>query len=298
MLRGAVQISPLSVRYSVLSLGPNGPATVTAGFTEVTEGWGGPHGVETALEEGVMAARDAGAAGVDLFLAPEIKGTRLAARLSVKARRLGLRGLEFTGSGAAIAASFISRTIPLNANPGEEAGQSELDPAGGISCGVLGIGYHSVGLAVGTPGERPSWIGSRPVGVSRLAERSRLSDPPEPAQLSAARSAAEKAFGGLARPPFDLLISVSDFSLAARVLSGKETVGPGMASDLVDSIAGMSADELAARTGLGKLLAPLFPLALVVQEAAARTFGVELVLVDPDPAGLGLALSDLSATGA
>lgn len=245
-----------------------------------------------------MAAREAGASGVDLFLTPEIKGTRLAARLSVKARRLGLEGLEFTGSGAAIAASFISRTNLLNPKLSEEPGQFELDSAGSTSCGVLGIGYHSVGLAVGTPGERPSWIGSRPVGVSRLAERSRLSDPPEPAQLSAVRSAAERAFGGLAGPPFNVLMSVSDFSLAARVLSGQETAGPDMARELVDSIAGMSADELAARTGLGKLLAPLLPLALVIHEAAARTFDAELVMADPDPAGLGLALSDLSATGA
>jgi len=242
------------------------------------------------VEQAVAAVREAGAEMIDLFGAPELKGSRLARHLSNGATRLGLRDLEFTGSGAAIAASFVSRTADV-----DYALASGEAP--GAPVGVLGIGHHSVGLAVGEPGRPPVWSGSRPVGFSRLAERSRLSDPAEPSQLIAARSAVERALAGFAAPHFGTLVAVSDFSLATRTVAS-ETLDAGSLEQLLASVTGMTADEISVRTGLGPRLARLFPIALTIQQAAARTFDIAVRPVDPDPAALGLALSELSDVGA
>lgn len=288
MLRGAVQITASSVRYSVVTSDRSVPGTVTAGFRELATLSGDPEEAESAVAEGVEAARMAGAEVVQLLAAPELKGTRLASRLRIGSRKLGTGDVVFTGGGAAIAASFIASTASLqsDAGPVEES----------VTCGVLGLGDHSVGLAVGRPGERPSWIGSRPVGLARLAERSRLSDPPEPSQLAAARSAVERALGSFSAPAIDRLVSVSDFSLATRIACG-ERVDRELLSGTLDDLIGMTADQLGATVGLGPRLARLFPLALVAQLAAVGTFGVDLVPLDPDPAGLGSALGEVSGVG-
>jgi len=285
VLHGAIQITASSVRYSVISSDRSQPGTVTAGFREIETLTGDLGEVEAAIAELVESTRMAGAEVVDLIAAPELKGTRLAARLRIGSRKLGTGDPVFTGSGAAIAASFTSSTtsLQLDGTPEEES----------LDCGVLGIGDHSVGLAVGRPGERPSWVGSRPVGLARVAERARLSDPPEPSQLAAARSAVERALGSFSAPGFDLLVSVSDFSQATRITCG-ERVDREELSGTLDDLVGMTADQLGATVGLGPRLARLFPLALVAQLAAVTTFGVDLVPLDPDPAGLMLSLS---ATG-
>lgn len=288
MLRGAVQITASSVRYSVVTSDRAQPGTVTAGFREVATLAGDPDEAETAVAEGVEAARMAGAEVVDLLAAPELKGTRLASRLRIGSRKLGTGDLVFTGGGAAIAASFIASTASLH--------RDVVPVVESTTCGVLGIGDHSVGLAVGRPGERPSWVGSRPVGLARLAERARLSDPPESPQLAAARSAVERALGSFSAPGIDLLVSVSDFSQATRIASG-ERVDRESLSGTLDDLVGMTADQLGATVGLGPRLARLFPLALVAQLAAVGTFGVDLVPLDPDPAGLGIALGEASGVG-
>ena len=276
------------VRYSVVTSDGSQPGTVTAGFRELATLAGDLEEAEVAIAEGVEAARAAGAEAVDLLAAPELKGTRLARRLKIGSRKFGTGDVVFTGGGAAIAASFIASTSSLHRDGGPVADS--------ITCGVLGIGDHSVGLAVGRPGERPSWVGSRPVGLARLAERARLSAPPEPAQLSAARSAVERALGSFSAPGIDLVVSVSDFSQATRITCG-ERVDRELLSGTLDDLVGMTADQLGATVGLGPRLARLFPLALVAQLAAAGTFGIDLFPVDPDPAGLSIALGEASGVG-
>lgn len=274
------------MRYSVVTSDRSQPGTVSAGFQEVATLTGDPEEVEAAIAEVVESTRMAGAEVVELLAAPELKGTRLASRLRTSSRRLGTGDPVFTGGGAAIAASFISSTASL-----------QLDGEGeSLDCGVLGIGDHSVGLAVGCPGERPSWVGSRPVGLARVAERARLSDPPEPSQLAAGRSAVERALGSFSAPGIDLLISVSDFSQATRITCG-ERIDRESILGALDDLIGMTADQLGATVGLGPRLARLFPLALVVQLAAVATFGADLVPLDPDPAGLGIALAEAPGVG-
>ena len=293
LLRGAVQITPASVRYSVVAEGPNATGTVTSGHQEVDAAAGGFDRVEAAVEDGVRAVRDSGAETVELFVAPELKGSRVAGLLAVKAGRLGVGKVRFTGTGASAAASFISRTGDLGFDPDEE-GQTDHPES---PCGVLGIGHHSVGLAVGQPGRHPEWIGSRPVGIARLAERSRISDPPEPAQLAAVRSAVERALGGFACPAFGSLVSVSDFSPATRNVIGRDSADAVLLGEVLDSFTGMTSDEISARTGLGPVLSPRFTIALVVQSAAARTFDTVVIPRDPDPADFGRVLAGLSDVG-
>lgn len=278
VISGAVQITPSSIRYSALA--PGG-GHLTAGVRELDTTRGDFGEVEAAVVEGIEAVRDAGADRVTLFASGELRGARVADRLSVRSRRLGFGDIRFTGTGATIAAGFIARSRTA-------LGESSIPDR--ETCGVLGIGHHSVGLAVGTVGEGPAWIGSRPVGVRTLAERSRLSDPPEPNQVEAARSAVERSLGGLTNPDFAHLIVVSDFSLATRLVCGDRVDRDSLRLAL-DSIVGMTSDELGERVGLGSVLAPLFPLALVVQYGAARAFGVDLIPLDPDPARLELALA-------
>ena len=282
MTRGALEITPASVRYSAISGESPGRGCLTTGLREIAVTDSPFEQVEAALTEGVLAVREAGADRIGLLASGELRGTRAAGLLSVRAPRLGLGRIRFTGTGAAIAADFISRS-------GAVAIESGAEVPGGESCAVLGIGHHSIGLAVGSVGMAPTWVGSRPVGLARLARLTRLADPPEPVQLEAARAAAERSLAGLTNPGFALLASVSDFSRATRLVCGEVADAESLRLAL-DSVTGMSGDELGARIGLGPVLAPLFPLALVVQYAAARTFSVGIAPLDPDPAALELAL--------
>lgn len=282
MKGGALEITPTSVRYSAITGESPGRGCLTAGLREIAVTDSPFEEVEAALAEGVLAVREAGADRIGLFASGELRGTRVAGLLSVRAPRLGLGGFRFTGTGAAIAADFISRSGALAIESGADVPEDE-------SCAVLGIGHHSVGVAVGSTGRAPAWIGSRPVGLARLAELTRLADPPEMVQLEAARAAAERSFAGLTNPGFGLLVAVSDFSRATRTVCGDVADAESLGVAL-DSVTGMSSDELGARVGLGPVLAPLFPLALAVQLAAARTFSVGIAPLDPDPAALELAL--------
>lgn len=288
MIHGAVQITPTSVRHSAISTETPEGRSLTAGLREIPVERVAFGEVEAALTEGVEAVREAGADRVQLLASGDLRGTAIGGRLSVKSRRLGLGELRFTGTGAAIAAEFVSRSVATGIGGGLRVSEA---------CGVLGIGYHSVGLAVGSPGLVPTWTGSRPIGVKLLGERSRISDPPEPTQLAAAQAAVERSLGGLTNPGFDLLIAVSDFARATRLICGELTGAESLGLAL-DSVLGMSADELGARAGLGSVLARLFPLALTIQYAAARTFAVDLAPVDPDPADLDFALTGSVRPGA
>ena len=283
MTGGALEMTPASIRYSAIAGRSPGRGCLAAGLREIAVTEAPFEDVEAALDEGVMAVREAGVDRIGLFASGELRGTRVAGLLSVRAPRLGLGELRFTGTGAAIAADFVSRSEAVAIESGAEV------PAG-ESCGVLGIGHHSVGLAVGSAGRTPTWIGSRPVGLARLAGFTRLADPPEPVQIEAARAAAERSLAGMTNPGFGLLASVSDFSRSTRLVCGEVADAESLGLAL-DSVTGMSADELGARVGLGPVLAPLFPLALAVQLAAARTFSVGVAPLDPDPAALEAALA-------
>ncbi len=290
MTGGALEITPTSVRYSAVCGEVPSRGCLTAGMREIAVADSPFEQVEAALTEGVLVVREAGADRIGLLASGELRGTRVAGLLSVRAPRLGLGEIQFTGTGAAIAADFISRS-------GAVAIESGANILAGASCGVLGIGHHSIGLAVGPAGRSPTWIGSRPVGLARLAELTHLADPPEPVQLEAAGATVERSLAGLTNPGFSLLASVSDFSRATRLVCGEVADAESLRLAL-DSLTGMSADELGARVGLGPVLAPLLPLALTVQYAAARTFSVGIAPLDPDPAALELALDGSVRPGA
>ena len=95
MICGAVEITPCSVRHSAVSRTQSGDGYLVAGLREIETTGAAFEQVEGALVEGVGAVRDAGAERIGIFASGELRGTRVAGRISVEARRLGLgEGLD------------------------------------------------------------------------------------------------------------------------------------------------------------------------------------------------------------
>lgn len=231
------------------------------------------------VADGVTAARSAGAEGVDLVLSPDLRGSRIAQLLE---RRLGpvVSGVRSPEPGAQIAARFIATT----------AGHSPVEP--GADVGVAGLGHSSLGIAVGVTGEAPRWIGSRPIGIDRLASRVRFEDPPTPVQLDVARVSCVRSLATLQPPSFDVLLVVSDFEAIISELCGPGA-SPGEFDAALDWVLGRTSDELSAVTGFDLHLARLLPAAIAVHQALAATFEATVTPVAPDPAA-EVALADLT----
>ena len=238
--------------------------------------------VEVIVADGAEAARQAGAETVQLVFAPDLRGTRLARLIE---RKVGhaVSSVRSPETGARVASRFMAATA---------GGPVSVDHA---PVGVAGLGHLSLGLAIGEPGEAPVWIGSRPLGLDRVAARARFQDPPTPVQLDVARVACTKSLATLQPPEFGSMLVVSDFAPTMVEICGPE-ISPGLLDSALDWILGRTVDELSAITGFEPHLARLLPAALAIHQALADCFELPLLPVDPDPAA-EVALAELVSGG-
>jgi exopolyphosphatase/guanosine-5'-triphosphate,3'-diphosphate pyrophosphatase len=159
--------------------------------------------------------------------------TATVAAQAERARALGAREVRVVGTAAvrsaanrdelcaAVAASAGVEVVVLD---GEQEARlafrgatRDLDPTSRDLIGVVDVGGGSSELVIGTPSDGVAWTASLPVGSGDLADACLVSDPPNAAELAAARARVREHFGTVEppRPAHALAVGGSATSLSS-----------------------------------------------------------------------------------
>jgi exopolyphosphatase / guanosine-5'-triphosphate,3'-diphosphate pyrophosphatase len=143
-------------------------------------------------------------------------------------------------------------------------------PAGTI--GVIDVGGGSSELVTGTVADGVTWWRSVPIGSGTLASRHLRSDPPELAELAAARAEIDVALEGVEPPATELVLAVGGSATTLASASGGELV-PATIARILAVLLAEPAAEAAKRLGLHVERVRLLPAGLLALEAAWGAFG-------------------------
>ena len=143
-------------------------------------------------------------------------------------------------------------------------------PAGTI--GVIDVGGGSSELVTGTTADGVTWWRSVPFGSGTLAARHLRSDPPELAELAAARAEIDIALEGVDPPATELVLAVGGSATTLASASGGELV-PATIARILAVLLAEPAAEAARRLGLHVERVRLLPAGLLALEAAWEAFG-------------------------
>ncbi|HEX6618005.1 MAG TPA: hypothetical protein VF024_00020 [Solirubrobacteraceae bacterium] len=204
------------------------------------------------------------------------------------ARQHGVRAVQVVGTAAIRAASnreelcaavHSASGIHVEVLTGEQEAQLAFTgalatlaspPAGTI--GVIDVGGGSSELVTGTIADGVTWWRSVPVGSGTLAARHLRSDPPELAELAAARAEIDIALEGVDPPATELVLAVGGSATTLASASGGELV-PATIARILAVLLAEPAAEAARRLGLHVERVRLLPAGLLALEAAWEAFG-------------------------
>jgi exopolyphosphatase/guanosine-5'-triphosphate,3'-diphosphate pyrophosphatase len=141
--------------------------------------------------------------------------------------------------------------------------------------GVVDVGGGSSELVIGTAPDAVGWWTSFAVGSADLAENFLHSDPPAPAELSAARAHVAGAFEGLQTPHPVEAVAVGGSAASLSRLAGPR-LDPATFDRALGLLSSRRATEIARRFALDRDRVRLLPAGLLILEAASRLFGVAL----------------------
>jgi len=223
LILGAIDISKRATRLKVAEVGTGDSVRLLERSSLVSAELSNCDRLSALLMAEIEAARDAGADHVEVVATRSLRGTRLLRLLDRVCRASGAGGILLPDPEQRLASTFLAATVP-------SAGELEGTVA------VARVGESTTGIAVGAPGERPGWVGSRPVGCATLTEKARFSDPPRPNQIEAAVTAAVRKLETLSPPAADRVLLSTPLAAA------------------LERICGPRIDPASARRGLGSIL--------------------------------------------
>ncbi len=142
------------------------------------------------------------------------------------------------------------------------------------SVAVVDLGGGSCELAVGTPGDSPSWVQSRDAGALRVTRAFLPSETPTKQDVESARLNVHHLLGDLDPPSPDAALAVGGTARAVSRLVGKR-FGPDELGKLAKSIVRKGADEVVSGTGITEeraetLLGGTLVLAEIAQQLDSR----------------------------
>lgn len=141
--------------------------------------------------------------------------------------------------------------------------------------GVVDVGGGSSELVVGRPPSEVAWWASIGLGSAALTHIHFGHDPPEPAEIAAARGDIARALAplNLPRPAFAVAVggSASSLALLAGAVLDSEALG-----NALRLLASEPSAEVAIRYAIDPVRARLLPAGLLVLAAVAETFGTAL----------------------
>lgn len=143
-------------------------------------------------------------------------------------------------------------------------------PPGAI--GVIDVGGGSCELVTGTVADGVTWWRSVPIGSGTLAARHLRSDPPELAELAAARAEIDVALADVDPPMTELVLVVGGSATTLAAASGGE-LEPASIARILAVLLEEPAAEAAKRLGLHVERVRLLPAGLLALEAAWGAFG-------------------------
>jgi hypothetical protein len=272
LILGAIEISLRSTRFSLSEVSACSVGRIVERSHGVTAGVDGLDRLTALIMSEVEYARDQGAERVELVAVPALRGSRLVRLLDRVAEAIGVDPIRIPSRRDWAAATFLGVTVP--------AGESLPDPVA-----VAAIGETAIGFGVGSPGEIPEWIGSRPVGASTMTRKARFQDPPRPGQIEAAVIGASRGIASMFPPEAERVLVVSPLAAVVERLCGPR-IGPEEARKGLDAILGQTSEDISAWFGAEPPLARHLPGIIVGHAALAEGLGVR---VEP-------ALADLAAS--
>lgn len=272
MILGAIEISLRSTRFSLSEVTSGSARRIVERRHAVTAGVDGLDRISALIMAEAECARDHGADWIEIIAVPALRGSRLVRLLDRVAEAVGAGPIRIPTRRDWAAASFLGVTVPA----------ADLLPD---SVSVAVIGETAIGLAVGSPGEVPEWIGSRPVGASTMTRKARFQDPPLPGQIEAAITGASRGIASMFPPETDRVLVVSSLAPVVERLCGP-LIGPDEARRGLGAILGQTSEDMSAWFGAEIALARNLPGIIVGHAALAEGLGVK---VEP-------ALSDLPAS--
>jgi exopolyphosphatase/guanosine-5'-triphosphate,3'-diphosphate pyrophosphatase len=145
---------------------------------------------------------------------PEVVGTAVlraapnAGELAAEIDRLTGFPLRVLSEAAEAELSFLGATT-----------MSEVDGDGPVA--VADVGGGSSELAVGTPGEKPTWWHSLEIGSAALARECITTDPPTGEEIAACRERASEIVGRLDPPHVDTALAVGGSATSLRLMAGQ-----------------------------------------------------------------------------
>jgi exopolyphosphatase / guanosine-5'-triphosphate,3'-diphosphate pyrophosphatase len=194
-----------------------------------------------------------------------------AVRRAANGRRLAREVAERTGTEIEILSAGEEARLAFSG----AVGMLDEPPAGLI--GVVDVGGGSSEVVVGEPGRVPAWWESVPLGSSSVTDRWLHSDPPRPAELSAALGHVRDAVAGLSPPRCGRALAVGGSATSLGAVAGRLLDGPAFARALYLLGAEPSA-ALGGRIGVDPRRIRLLPGALLLLEAMATRLGVPLTV--------------------
>lgn len=256
MILGAFEIGLRSTRLVVSDVGARSSRMLVERDQRLTARLDNIDRLGALLMAEVEAARDAGAERVEVLAAPEFRGSRLIRVVERYAVAAGAGPVRIPPRRERAEAAFVAAT---------------RDPrdGDGVPVGVARIDEDAIGIAVGRPGERPEWVGTRPVGAVTVSRRARFFDPPLPTQIEAAIAGASRAIASLLPPERDGLLVSSPLAAVVARLCG-EKPDRAAARRGLDAILGQTGDDIAAWFGIGPVRARQLPGILVGHVALAE----------------------------
>jgi exopolyphosphatase / guanosine-5'-triphosphate,3'-diphosphate pyrophosphatase len=152
------------------------------------------------------------------------------------ARRLGVRLMTVVGTAVLRSApnaeelgAEVDRLTGFPLRVLSEAAEAELsflgatsvsELNGGEPVAVADVGGGSSEIAIGIPGQKPTWWHSLAIGSAALARDCVNSDPPTSDEVAACRDRAAEVIGALDPPPVSTALAVGGSATSLRLLAG------------------------------------------------------------------------------
>lgn len=141
--------------------------------------------------------------------------------------------------------------------------------------GVVDVGGGSSELVVGRPPSQIGWWASVGLGSAALTHVHLHHDPPQPAEIAAARAEIARALAPLIVPRPAIAVAVGGSATCLALLAGA-LLDPDALGDALGLLASEPSAEVALRHAIDPRRARLLPAGLLVLAGAAESFGTAL----------------------
>jgi exopolyphosphatase/guanosine-5'-triphosphate,3'-diphosphate pyrophosphatase len=235
-----------------------------------------------------------GSAAADDGTIPDTKiaetGAAVAAQVDT-ARRLGARQITIVGTAvlrrapnAGDLAAEVERLTGFPLRVLSEAVEAELsflgatavsDVDGDAPVAVADVGGGSAELAVGTPGQKPSWWHSIEIGSAALARECLKSDPPTLDEVSLCRDRAAAAVAQLDPPEVASALAVGGSAMSLLLLTGPRLDDRSLETAL-HALAHASAADIARDHEIDVRRVKLLPAGIAILASITGKLGVPL----------------------